>query len=849
MRPPSGDGGEKLYEPRGIRFTMRRSRGLAAGLVLLLLVLILATPPVSAPTTPPNGLLRVDSDTELLGFGTLNGGGKMTWILTEGQAIRLRQKLIAFLDDTFDVEDGQGNPRGALPRPFYNVPAGSLIHPPLDSNWYNGVLDEDEVNHYADFLARHLTSRGRGYEYRYVKLTAANRLQQNLDISASSEGLVGTNALSVDPIELRFWFNAVTLGNDLPVPLPDEKFANAIHEIFSYAYVESFDTGYVRFPNVYPFNVVDGGDFWVDTAGGFLTNRIRSSNPPTYAPGYTSTLATNRSTPLDLRFATTGTLRINWSADTGPGDGLRVEACEWAAGGACAGPWQPLQDTGGTVDFRDTNIATIHSSAFSLDGPANALLGKRWNMRFAFSADANALDDGEGVRIHEYVIDAPSYAQGTIVNNHVDILVGSSNLNYWDFPSGSANYIRTPAGVIGFYSSTFEAGAPPADTVRYQSFDFLENEQILFALVIIVAYVQAYFMDTFFLDAKAKIALRSRATFKRLWWLTWAGRLVILFMILWYFFPGMFSTMGMKVIVPGSFLWVWTLVGSISMIISSYYIYNRRAATLPSAPPPALAVPGSAPVCNNCFNPMTDTADRYRCECGENYHAHCAAQLSACPSCRRPIASPGAAAAVAAIVTVQATCPSCGVSNQVPSDADLAMQRCVACASPLKPLQRGYNYLVVAPSPEPAYRWFNGLLVQGVPGIVLSKTFPEKLKREYGLASAEMYWISDTSPGPKILDPRRLDFEITRAFSNFAKANRGGVVLLDGIEYLVVENGFDKVFKFLKKVNDLSGPNELTLIVPMAPNSLEPESMTMVLKEFDRIEHVGDSQPPPPPPP
>jgi hypothetical protein len=185
----------------------------------------------------------------------------------------------------------------------------------------------------------------------------------------------------------------------------------------------------------------------------------------------------------------------------------------------------------------------------------------------------------------------------------------------------------------------------------------------------------------------------------------------------------------------------------------------------------------------------------------------------------------------------------------VAAGADLAAERCVACSSPLKPVERGLNFLVIAPTPEPAYRWFNGLLLQGVPGLVLSKTFPEKLKREYRLETAELFWISDTSPGPKILDPKRLDFEVMRAFSNFVKAHRGGAVILDGFEYLVVENGFDKVFKFMKKINDLSGQNEVTLFVPIAPTSLAAENTNLILKEFDRIEHVGDAVPPPPPPP
>ncbi|HKZ47373.1 MAG TPA: hypothetical protein VJ397_01155, partial [Thermoplasmata archaeon] len=69
---------------------------------LIFLVAFLLLPPgVVAPAAPPSGTLRVDSDLELLGFGQLSGGGKMTWILSGEQATLLRRKVIAFFDETF----------------------------------------------------------------------------------------------------------------------------------------------------------------------------------------------------------------------------------------------------------------------------------------------------------------------------------------------------------------------------------------------------------------------------------------------------------------------------------------------------------------------------------------------------------------------------------------------------------------------------------------------------------------------------------------------------------------------------------------------------------------------------
>ena len=68
------------------------------------------------------------------------------------------------------------------------------------------------------------------------------------------------------------------------------------------------------------------------------------------------------------------------------------------------------------------------------------------------------------------------------------------------------------------------------------------------------------------------------------------------------------------------------------------------------------------------------------------------------------------------------------------------------------------------------------------------------------------------------------------------KTSEGGVILLDGVEYLAIENGFDSALKFMKKVNDLCSINDATLVVPITPLSLPQDQLSMLKKEFDRVE-------------
>ncbi|MCK4717748.1 MAG: DUF835 domain-containing protein, partial [Thermoplasmata archaeon] len=63
-----------------------------------------------------------------------------------------------------------------------------------------------------------------------------------------------------------------------------------------------------------------------------------------------------------------------------------------------------------------------------------------------------------------------------------------------------------------------------------------------------------------------------------------------------------------------------------------------------------------------------------------------------------------------------------------------------------------------------------------------------------------------------------------------------GVILLDGLEYLIVENGFDTVLKFIKKITDIASMDEATFLVMVDPSSISEDELSVLRKEFDFVE-------------
>jgi hypothetical protein len=150
-------------------------------------------------------------------------------------------------------------------------------------------------------------------------------------------------------------------------------------------------------------------------------------------------------------------------------------------------------------------------------------------------------------------------------------------------------------------------------------------------------------------------------------------------------------------------------------------------------------------------------------------------------------------------------------------------------------IEKGYNHIILEESSKNAFVALKDLTWDETKGLILSTTFPSKLNKEYGLEKVEKIWLSHSSSNEfAAIDPKRLEFEITRALSNFMK-DKGGIILIDGLEYLVVENGFENVLKFLKKIGDLSSVNNCTLIISVNPTSLSSDQLTVLKKDFDKV--------------
>jgi hypothetical protein len=157
-------------------------------------------------------------------------------------------------------------------------------------------------------------------------------------------------------------------------------------------------------------------------------------------------------------------------------------------------------------------------------------------------------------------------------------------------------------------------------------------------------------------------------------------------------------------------------------------------------------------------------------------------------------------------------------------------------------LESGYNYLILSPQPREGFESFAELVGDGAKGMVITTTKPEKALREHGLEAAdvEKLWLTDSKAAGAV-NPKRIEFELTRDTVAFLKKNPKGVLMIEGVEYLISEASFEKASRFVKKLADLASGTGATLIVTVNP-AVVKDQLGVLRKGFDKVLFEGGAE-------
>jgi hypothetical protein len=143
-------------------------------------------------------------------------------------------------------------------------------------------------------------------------------------------------------------------------------------------------------------------------------------------------------------------------------------------------------------------------------------------------------------------------------------------------------------------------------------------------------------------------------------------------------------------------------------------------------------------------------------------------------------------------------------------------------------------YLVREPKADRIFEIFVDMVKAGARGLCITRIHPDELRARPGYADVGFIWLSK-SPGKKekgvaVAEPTDL-VEIASAISEFAADGGDAAVLLEGLEYMISQNGFASVLRFLQKVNENIVLSKSYLLISANPAAMKEQEYKLLARE------------------
>ena len=180
----------------------------------------------------------------------------------------------------------------------------------------------------------------------------------------------------------------------------------------------------------------------------------------------------------------------------------------------------------------------------------------------------------------------------------------------------------------------------------------------------------------------------------------------------------------------------------------------------------------------------------------------------------------------------ETACPSCNqqIEEERQDEEGEAGEDRPKAAKKGSILEPSFTYLIKEDKSDRSYAMFVEALDKGMKGYCITRDYPLKIRSKFNLGETPIVWLTnigkENSLRPKDLE--KLSFSLEQFLSN-----QGGVILLDGLEFLITNNNFLTVLRFIQSLRDQVAINHSILLLAMNPSTLDPHELNLLEKEVD----------------
>lgn len=149
-------------------------------------------------------------------------------------------------------------------------------------------------------------------------------------------------------------------------------------------------------------------------------------------------------------------------------------------------------------------------------------------------------------------------------------------------------------------------------------------------------------------------------------------------------------------------------------------------------------------------------------------------------------------------------------------------------------MDRGRTYIVYEKRVEGTGRMACRLGEMGSRVLTVTRLHPGLLAERIGMDAEESIWLSERA-GPRNIPPDQLN-RLFQGISAFLSENPDGIVMLEGVEYLLLYNEVKRVLATVERINDVVMSSQAVLVISVDPLTLDPRTLAYLRRWAEVVE-------------
>lgn len=163
--------------------------------------------------------------------------------------------------------------------------------------------------------------------------------------------------------------------------------------------------------------------------------------------------------------------------------------------------------------------------------------------------------------------------------------------------------------------------------------------------------------------------------------------------------------------------------------------------------------------------------------------------------------------------------------------------------SSLEESVEGAAFLIEERRPRQSIVLCEKYLAEGANLMIVSRDPPQKLIEGTSIAPKKAIWITNL-PGKDHLDPTAIGILMGEIKKFVEESLRRAVILVDGLEFLISVNTYDRMLQFVNQLRDIAVTSGSILIMPFDMRTLSEREQALLERNLQVIQtsppHEGD---------